>query len=196
MCYCFFPAAAAAATGDGPTGIPRELDMLAMVEAWIHDVKQLQGYLNMLAGLPDGSHHHHHHHQTAHGGAVAADSGVTPLLATAAASSHAPHLYAQLGLHNSCLESLKSLKSSLSSHLMAAGRLDNDPVSSRMATKTQKKIMLRVVCFGYTSSVQKSFPSLLGLCACYAVYDIDHCTSLGPCSAHVITTARHYQDRE
>jgi hypothetical protein len=108
----------AADAGEGPTSAPGELDILAMVEAWVQDVGQLQGYLNMLAGLSESN----QQHQLA-GAAVSADSRVTPLLATSAASSHAPHLYAQLGVHSSCLEGIKSLKASLSSHMAAAGKM-------------------------------------------------------------------------
>ncbi len=46
---------------------------------------------------------------------------MTPLVASSDACSHAPHLYAQLGLHKSCLDQLRGLRSAVSVKLAATG---------------------------------------------------------------------------
>jgi hypothetical protein len=53
--------------------------------------------------------------------AAGARGSVCPLVATSDASSHAPHLYAQLGLHQNCLDHMRGMKSAISLQMAAAG---------------------------------------------------------------------------
>lgn len=85
-----------------------ELDIIAMLEAWLHDVQLLCTSVQQLAGD------------------MAGPTGklcMTPLVATPDAVSHAPHLNAQLGIHMACMDHLRSLKVLLKSQLTAAGKL-------------------------------------------------------------------------
>jgi hypothetical protein len=96
------------------------------------DVGAVCRYIRYLAGQPDAdlaSSRDVQPHGTwgsAGGSAAAAGargSSVCPLVATSDASSHAPHLYAQLGLHRNCLDHMRGMKSAISLQLAAAGEL-------------------------------------------------------------------------
>jgi hypothetical protein len=117
-----------------------------MMEAWLVDVGAVCRYIKYLAGQPDadlGSSADVQQHGTwgsaggsadvqQHGtwgsaggsaaGISARGSSVCPLVATSDASSHAPHLYAQLGLHKNCLDHMCGMKSAISMHMAAAGK--------------------------------------------------------------------------
>lgn len=93
------------------------LDIAAMMEAWLVDVGAVCRYIKYLAGLPESP-----VRSTAHsslGGSPRPD--VTPLVATGDASSHAPHLYAQLALHQKSLDQMKGLRTEMGARMAATG---------------------------------------------------------------------------
>lgn len=102
-----------------------------MMEAWLVDVGAVCRYIKYLAGQPDADlsareqQQQQQHHGTwgSAGGATQAGHGssVTPLVATSDASSHAPHLYAQLGLHRNCLYHMRGMKNELGLRMTATG---------------------------------------------------------------------------
>lgn len=83
-----------------------ELDILALLEAWIDDMASLNTTIKQLAGEAPGP-----------TGAVAP----TPLLGASGPHSHAPHLSAQLNVHRAALEQMRSLRAGLAMQLTAAG---------------------------------------------------------------------------
>ncbi len=87
--------AAAAAAGSG------EADIIAMLEGWVDRLEALEGQISQLDGANTGQ--------------------PTPLLATADTRSHAPHLFAQLGLHQTCLQGMRELEVDLEDELAATG---------------------------------------------------------------------------
>lgn len=88
-----------------------EVDIVALLEGWVDKVEAMEAQIAQLDG---GS-------GDARGGAAAAAAAPTPLLATADARSHAPHLFAQLGLHRACLQGMRELESALDDELAATG---------------------------------------------------------------------------
>jgi hypothetical protein len=98
-------AAAAGATpgGGGPASAAAELDIVAMLEGWVDRLEVLEPQIAELDGT----------------GLSGAPS--TPLLATADARSHAPHLFAQLGVHRTCQEGMRELEVAIEDELAATG---------------------------------------------------------------------------
>ncbi len=81
---------------------------MAMLESWLTDVEQLGSHVKELAGeaaMQQGSR----------------AANVTPFLAGSDAHSHAPHLYAQLGVHRTALEQMRALKATLHAGLNETG---------------------------------------------------------------------------
>lgn len=106
------------------------LDIAAMMEAWLVDVRAVCRYIGYLAGQPDAdlaSNVDVQPHGTwgSAGGSAAAmgaqAGSVCPLVATSDASSHAPHLYAQLGLHRNCLDHMRGMRSAISLEMATTG---------------------------------------------------------------------------
>ncbi|KAI8463511.1 MAG: HAUS augmin-like complex subunit 6 N-terminus-domain-containing protein [Monoraphidium minutum] len=92
-----------AAGGGGGGGGSGEVDIVALLEGWVDRVEALEGRVAELDGGGPG------------GGPP------TPLLATADARSHAPHLFAQLGVHRACQQGMRALEAALEDELAAVG---------------------------------------------------------------------------
>lgn len=90
------------------------LDIAAMMEAWLVDVGAVCRYIKYLAGQSE---------EEPPQPAVSQSRVVTPLLATSEASSHAPHLYAQLALHKGCLEHMRTMKTAMQTQMANIGEL-------------------------------------------------------------------------
>ncbi|WIA28965.1 hypothetical protein OEZ86_011500 [Tetradesmus obliquus] len=107
------------------------LDIAAMMEAWLVDVGAVCRYIRYLAGQPDadlaGSADVQQPGTWGSAGGSAAATGsrgssVCPLVATSDASSHAPHLYAQLEMHRNCLDHMRSMQSAINQAMAAEGK--------------------------------------------------------------------------
>jgi len=94
----------APAEGAAPAGGSGEVDVAAMLEGWVDRLEALEGRIGELDGTAGG-----------------AQGPPTPLLATADARSHAPHLFAQLGVHRACLQGMGELEMALEAELAATG---------------------------------------------------------------------------
>jgi hypothetical protein len=105
------------------------LDIAAMMEAWLADVsaacnaiQQLAGYSN---GMQQAGNLQSQHQQDPMLGRPRVvrpgDSNISPLVASSDARSHAPHLSAQLGLHQACLDHMKGMKAALASSMVTTG---------------------------------------------------------------------------
>jgi hypothetical protein len=88
------------------------VDVLALLQSWVGDLHQLSSSIHALAGTPPAP---------AHSSSRRVPGEPTPLLPSAVASSHAPHLAAQLGAHGGCLEGLRALRTQVASQLVNTG---------------------------------------------------------------------------
>ncbi|KAF8072833.1 zinc transporter [Scenedesmus sp. PABB004] len=111
------------------------LDIAAMLEAWLTDVAEACRYVRQLAGQDTGAPPPPHATWGSCGGTGAsgggAPSSVTPLVATSDAASHAPHLFAQLGLHTNCLDHMRGMRTALGLQMAAVGALAPPRLAAR-----------------------------------------------------------------
>jgi len=102
-----------------------------MMEAWLTDVSAVCNAIQQLAGQSSGMQQpgpfQSQHQQDPLLGLPRVgrpgDSNVSPLVASGDARCHAPHLSAQLGLHQTCLDHMKGMKAALASSMVTTGVL-------------------------------------------------------------------------
>jgi hypothetical protein len=101
------------------------VDVLALLQSWLGDLHQLSSSIHTLAGTPPAPPGAPTHSSSGPWHTRSSSKGMvgepTPLLPSAVASSHAPHLAAQLGAHGGCLEGLRALRSQVAAQLVTAG---------------------------------------------------------------------------
>jgi hypothetical protein len=106
------PATAGATPGGAAAGggaAAAELDIVAMLEGWVDRLEALEPHIADLDGTG------------------LAGAPPTPLLATADARSHAPHLFAQLGVHRVCLQGMRELECAIEEELATTGACTRAP---------------------------------------------------------------------
>lgn len=125
------------------------------MEAWLVDVGTVCRYIRYLAGQPDSP------VELGPGGLKGLHGiGMTPLVASGDASSHAPHIYAQLGLHTNCLDHLKGMKSTLKARMATAGEgiveayVGRGPTQHVMLRWTNKNLCHRQAAYGLLQGLQ------------------------------------------